>query len=280
MLLNVNVGVEDLKLSEFSLEGIDLDLKGLLLQQSLLIGVLSVSQVVDDHLILIMLILELEHVIGSFVLSLLRLLYDRKRVDILTYFQLAVSDTQFLNLCIRFTKFLLNFCLIGWILFKLVQSCLHLLSLPVERLRVQISFLDLLVETARVALDSRVLMRRLFPNNTLLKAAAHWRLLRRMGQQALFVSICRFLSYNLVHLTRKDFEPISQQVILNRQLTDLVCLLDFLLSLGFVMQLLDLLDLPQPLVWLTGVGASFVMARRVQAEFLKTTTMTVANLSR
>ena len=280
MLLNVNVGVEDLKLSEFSLEGIDLDLKGLLLQQSLLIGVLSVSQVVDDHLILIMLILELEHVIGSFVLSLLRLLYDRKRVDILTYFQLAVSDTQFLNLCIRFTKFLLNFCLIGWILFKLVQSCLHLLSLPVERLRVQISFLDLLVETARVALDSRVLMRRLFPNNTLLKAAAHWRLLRRMGQQALFVSICRFLSYNLVHLTGKDFEPISQQVILNRQLTDLVCLLDFLLSLGFVMQLLDLLDLPQPLVWLTGVGASFVMARRVQAEFLKTTTMTVANLSR
>ena len=101
-----------------------------------------------------------------------------------------------------------------------------------------------------------------------------------MGQQALFVSICRFLSYNLVHLTGEYFEPISQQVILNRQLTDLVSLLDFLLSLGFVMKLLDLLDLPQPLVWLTGVGASFVMARRVQAEFLKTTTMTVANLSR
>ena len=228
-----------------------------------------------------MLILELEHVISSFVLSLLRLLDDRERVDILTYFQLTVSDTQFLNLCIRFTKFLLNFCLIGWILFELVQTCLHLLSLPVERLRVQISFLDLLFETARVALDSCVLMRRLFPNNTLLKAAAHRRLLRRrMGQRALFVSIRRFLSYNLVHLTGKNFEPISQQVILNRQLTDLVGLFDFLLSLRFVILLLDLLDLPQPLVWLTGVGASFVLAGRVQAEFLKTTTMTVANLSR
>ena len=31
MLLNVDVGVEDLELSELSLEGVDLDLEGLLL---------------------------------------------------------------------------------------------------------------------------------------------------------------------------------------------------------------------------------------------------------
>ena len=182
MLLDVDVGVEDLELSELSLEGVDLDLEGLLLQISLLIGVLSIGQVVDDHLILIMLILEFEHVVGCFILALLRLLDDRERVDILTNFQLAVGDTQFFNLCIRLTKFLLHFCLISWILFELIQASLHLLSLPVEGLRVQISFLDLLVETARVALDSRVLRGRLIlPSCPLLKAAAHRRLFRRMG---------------------------------------------------------------------------------------------------
>ena len=150
------------------------------MQIGLLVSVFSIGQVVYDHLILIMLVLELEHVIGSFFLSLLRLLDDRERVNILTNFQLTIGDTKFLNLCIRLTKFLLHFCLIGWILFELVQARLHLLSLLVERLGVQISFLDLLVEIARVALDSCELRTRHLIS---FEASSHgWLFRRRMAE--------------------------------------------------------------------------------------------------
>ena len=44
----------------------------------------------------------------------------------------------------------------------------------------------------------------------------------------------RLLHDYLIHLLREHFQPISEQVILNRQLAHLVGLFDFLLTLGLI----------------------------------------------
>ena len=97
-VVQADLRIDRLQLGQLLLQLVYFLAECVTLHTHLLVVVLGQGQVVHHDLVLVVLVLQLDHVVRCLVLVLLRLLDDAQRLQVLFHFSLAVLHTKLLDL--------------------------------------------------------------------------------------------------------------------------------------------------------------------------------------
>lgn len=141
-----------MQLCKLSFKLADLVVESLDLLLSLLSQILSLGQLMNDYLVLVIFVFELKHVVSSLVLALFCLFHDAETVDVLPDLSLLDLHPVLLNLVVDFVQVLLQLCVISGILLECIEALFKFIHLAFKCLVVIVDFFYLSVKQCVVVL--------------------------------------------------------------------------------------------------------------------------------
>ncbi len=134
-----------MQLCKLSFKLADLVLKSLNLLIGLLSQGFSLSQFMNDNLVLVIFIFQLQHIVSSLVFALFCLFHDTDAVDVLPDLSLLDFHPILLNLVVDLVQVLLQLCVISGVLLECIKAFFELIHLAFKRLVVTVDFFYLRV---------------------------------------------------------------------------------------------------------------------------------------